>query len=235
MINVNDLYLDSLDIISKEENGAFPVSVYNRYSWVAQLKMLDYLSGDLENEQPPIPYLSQKNKDWLSPFITRKDDNVTNGYILKPSNYYGYENLYRIGGKVTDTDCDDTDEENTNDCNTVIELLDGAKFTQRCNSYIEGLKPSLNKPIAKLVGNRFEFAPKDLGSVSLEYIRYPRKAVLKTKINTEYNDEEYDPLTSVDFEWDEYARPMLTWFIIDSFSNRVREQTLKQFNTASKP
>ena len=131
----------------------------------------------------------------------------------------------------------DDDENDTvkSDCNIPIELLQGQQFYNRCNTSIKGLKPSFTKPICKMVGNKFEFSPRDIGSVKIEYIRYPVYGELKMKVDPVYGIEVPDTTTSIKYEWNEYAREYLLWFLVDTFSNSTREAAMKQFNSASKP
>lgn len=226
-INVNEMYLDCADKISPAENGYFSFPRFNRFSWIGQLNLIDWLSGDVSAIIPPQPYLSQKNKDWLSHLITKIEGNVVGGEFSKPDTYYQWDNGYKFGNK-SGGDCDE-DEPQADGCNTPIEMLNGDQFYERCNTFIEELKP-VNKPIVKMVGNKFVFLPQDLGSVGIEFIRYPVKAVLNTVMDTTYNEEVYDPTTSVDFEWPEFARPILSWFIINAFSDSTRERALKETN-----
>lgn len=233
MLNIISVYDDVLkDSVNKFENGDISIPMFNRMSRRAELWLLDWLSGDVSNAAPPIPYLSQKNKDWLSPFIKKYPAQVVNGSITKPEDYYGYENFYRIGSKI-EADCED-DEPISDDCNTPIEILDGDKFNQRCLTYIKSLRPSFKKPITKLVGNNFEVNPKDLGSVILEYVRYPIFGEIKTKFDAVYNEVVPDEDTSINYEWQEWARPFLGWCITDLFANNSRENALKQFNQSTK-
>lgn len=229
MINVNDLWLDVLDKINEPSNGQLPVSRFNRYLWLAQLRCMDWLSGDVAGVIPPTPYLAQKNKDWLSPFITPYPVQVVNGVVTKPEDYYGWENGYLLGDYNVNVKCD---EDVVNDgCNIPIELLDGDKYFMRCNTFIEGLKPSFQKPIAKEIGNTFEFLPTDLGSITIEYYRLPVKAQLVVKIDTILNDEVYDPIASVNLEWSAFAEDVIAWFVADQFFNFVSNQAGKTFNT----
>ncbi len=231
MLDIKTVYDDVVkDTANADQNGQLSYQMFSRLSRRAELRLLDYLSGGVENERLPIPWVSQKNKDWLSPLIKKYSTQVTNGIIDRPSDYYLYEDFYRLGSKANE-DCDD--DEATDDCNTPIELLDGQQYYMRCRTFIEELKPSLDKPIAKLVGNKFEVLPKDLGSVELEYIKMPVFGSITGKIDPIYNDEVPDVV--VDYTWDERSRPLLIWFIVDEFSNHTREQGIKQFNQASNP
>jgi len=229
-MDIVQVFKGVLDNISKEENGRLTADQFNRLSQRAEMRLLDYITSDIENQKPPIMYLSQKNKDYLSPFIEKKDDQVTGGFITKPNDYYMYENMYRIGGKVNTENCDEDEVDENGDCNTVIELLEGSKFTRRCESYINGLRPSLNKPIAKEVGNKFQFMPKDLGSVTLEYVRLPKYGILKMKTDPVYNNMVVDVDGSQNYEFGEWAQEYMIYFITQMFGVHIREQGLVQGN-----
>lgn len=231
MLDVISVYNDiTKDSANTSQNGDLSYEMFSRMSKRAELRLIDWLTGDVSNERMPIPYVSQKNKDWLSPFIDKYVTNVTNGRVTRPGNYYQYENFFRNGSKVSDN-CEQGDDDD--ECNTPITILDGDEFNDRCLSYVEGIKPSIYKPITKLVGNQFELAPKDIGTVTLEYIRYPKFASIVSRIDEEFNDEVPDIV--VDYEWNENSREILIWFILDTYANHTRENALKQFNQVSNP
>lgn len=225
MIPANELYQDVSDQINAQENGQFTIALFNRWSWVAQLKLMGWLSGDVEGIKPPEPYRTQKNRDWLSDFVTKFPTNVVDGKIEKPNDYYLYQDLYVLDA---DIECEDTDEPKI--VKYPVDLLDTSKFNKRANTYIKSLKPTSRRGIAKQVGKEFDFEPSDIGSVVLEYIRYPKKAFVAVKIDEVYNQELPDPDNSVDFEWNEMSRPLLVWFIVDAYANRTRESALKEDN-----
>lgn len=230
MISVISIYEDvTKDSANTAENGELGILQFTRLSRRAEISLFNWLTGDPAGIQPPTPYLTQKNKDWLSPFITKFPAHVVDGFITRPANYAAYENFYRLGSG-TNSDCDEDETVSQDECNIAIELLDGQKFYQRCNTFIEGLKPSLNKPIAKMIGNTFEVLPKDLGSVTLEYIRRPKYAEIKTKVDVVYNEVVPDPLTSIDYEWQEEVRDVLIYIITDYYANNTRENAIKEFN-----
>lgn len=213
--------------INPDQNGGLTIAKFNETSELSELRLLDWLSGDISNEQAPIPYLSQKNRDWLSPLITPANFQVSDGIIVRPADYYGFENMFRIGSRVND--CDE-DEEEEDECNTVIDLLSNSEFNRRCKSHIKGLKPSMAKPYIKQVGKRFHVAPKTLGSVTLEYIRYPKYGRIIPMEDTVYKNQVPDPNASVNYEWDDNVMDILVWLIADEFSNHTRENALKQMN-----
>lgn len=214
-----------MDKVKVEQNGSLTFTSYNIKSRLGELRLLDYLSGDVEGLKPPEPYTTQKVRDWLTYFLISVKRLVQDGTLAKEPDYYMWEAASLIGSfkdelcgePVTITGCD-----------TPIELLDVAVFDARCQTYIASLKPSLKKPIAKSVGKNFEFLPVDLGSVKITYKRLPVFGEIKTTIDTVYNIEIPDPATSIPYEWPEFARPLLTWFIAQQYSVSNREKALTE-------
>lgn len=232
MIDAISLYEDiTKDSVNTDQNGSLSIARFNRLSRRAELLLLDWLTGDVAGQTPPAPWLTQKNKDWLSPILVRTSMQVVNGLISKPSDYYLYDNLFRITGQTND-DCDeDADFQAQQNPRPNVTVLDGDSFNERTDTWIEELKPSFQKPIGQVVGNNIEVFPSDLGSVTLQYIRYPVFAVLTPGKDPLYNTE--IATAAVNYEWPEAVRSVLIYAITDMASNNTREQALKQFNAAS--
>jgi hypothetical protein len=225
MISVIEIYEAlSKDIVNGAENGRVAPSSFNRKSRRAELRLMDYLTGDVEGVAPPAPYLTQKNKDLLSDFLVSKLLVAKDGKIDRPADYYQYDNLFYIEGRFVDCD-----QEEIAQHRKPIELLDGSQFSERCDTSIEELKPE-NKPIAKIVKAQFVFAPKDIGNVQLEYIKYPKFAELKMKKDLQYNNEVPDPATSINYEWPLAAMDALLYFMTDFVSVKNRDRALKEQN-----
>lgn len=238
MIDVISLYKDAENQALVEANGSLNYTLFNSISRLAELDVMDWATGDITGRQPPEPYITQKNLDLCAPFIKTEKLQVVNGSVPFPNEYYGLENLYLLGNyRSGNSDCEEGEEQEVNilkDANTPIEILTGAQFNVRCNTYIQGLQPSFTKPIAKVAGKTFEFMPKDLGSIGIQFYRYPVFAKITTVLDPVYNEEVPDPLTSTNYEWDEKTRGLLLWFIIDRFSNRISNKAQKEFNISSR-
>ncbi len=233
MIEVVSVYDDVVkDDVHTAQNGDLTYEMFNRISKRAELRLLNFLTGNSTGDAVPQIYSNQKNKDWLSIFITKFPAQVKNGSFTRPTDYYLYDNLYRIGSKINQ-DCGEDIEGETDEANTPIEIVNGDVFNDRMNTYIDELKVSISKPISKMFGNEFEVAPKDIGSVCLEYIRFPKYASITPVNDPVYNIEV--PGTVVNYEWDERSRDLLVWFITDTFANHTRESAGKQFNSSSNP
>lgn len=234
MIDPIEIYQDAVrDDSNKSENGYMPYEMFNRYLRRAEIALLKFLTGDLVMAQDfPIPYNTQKCKDYLRKFIAKKEAN--NSFKL-PEDYYYWDNLEMIGD-FKKQDCEDSDKvETIENCNTPIPILDGQVFNTRCKSYIPGLRPSQGSPICKIVDNTVITAPKEVGSMKLEYIRYPKFGRIEVMEDKEHNDVVPDPNKTVKCEWDEWAREPLVWMIVNLFSKHTREKALREFNTMDKP
>lgn len=236
MIPVGNIFNGVADEILKEANGELPFDLFNRLSQLAELDLIDWLSGDIRGPNPPEPYTTQKDRDWLTPFIKKFPTHAVNGAITRPSDFYGTENIYLLGDYNEQTDCSNEDAVKS-DCNIPVSVLDGDQYYARCNTYIKGLKPSFKKPIAKMVGNTFEFLPSDCGSLVLEYYRYPKFAQIVSMHDAQYNEDFIDVNASTNYEWDLKASGILIYFIVDRFANRTSNKSMKESNmvTAKTP
>lgn len=238
-MDIISLYEDwARDNVNKDENGPASYQMFNRLVNRASLRVLNLITGGTAGMAPPFAYSTEKAKGFVSFLITPYKQQVVGGVMVKPADFYQYENLSWMMLKETpgctpDGGCDD-EEINLED-NIVykpIEMLDGQVFDQRATTNIELLKPK-NKPIAKEVGRNIEFLPLEIGNAKLEYIRYPICGEIKTVHDNTYNDEIADPTTSINSEWDEWARELLLFFMTDNYATSSREQALKQNNAAT--
>jgi hypothetical protein len=167
MIKATDVYNDAKDQLNEEENGQFSYAMFNRLSWLAHLRLMDWLSGDVAATQPPEPFLTSKNKDWLSPFVVSVKASPTNGEWPLPSDFYRMHN-FEIIGSYTEQDCETKQVIKVVNPNTPGEVVQGNEFASRGVSYIDELR---GIPMAKIVSNKLMFLPSDPGSIVVEYLR----------------------------------------------------------------
>ena len=229
--------MDVQQQIAKEENGDLSFDDFNRLSRRAELRLLWWITGDIRGGILPEPYVTQKNRDMVSPFTLKYDASLDSlAQITRPADYYQYENMFSLGVPEGSDECDEDDKDCGEDGDseevfkTPIKLLDNQQFYKRANSYIESLRPSLKKPIAKQIGKKFEFLPVNLPGVTLEYIRYPIYGKIITKLDTVFNQDVVDEAVSINYEWTEGVIDLLVWIIVDFFGTSVREAALKQAN-----
>lgn len=221
--------------IHETQNGEFSGDDFNLQSELGELKLLGWVTGKPDHSPGPTPFDSQKLSDWISPLVKTDKQNVVKGRISKPVDYYTYDNMFSLF--LPNISCE-KDDENGNDEEDVqripVELMQRQKFLRRANTSIKSLRPSLLKPIAKEIGKEFEFLPRDLGSIELEYIAYPEKyGRIEFTIDQQFMEEVPDPVLSQDYVWGEWAMEILVWFIVDGFANRTRDAALKNSNAAT--
>ncbi len=226
-MDIIEVYNDVLDRTAAEQNGTIGISKFNRYSKLAELRMLDYLSGDLSGVTPPEPYTTEKLRDFLSTMLKSESVQVQNGSFTKPDDYYKFDSSAIIGSYKDDL-CGE--EVFISGDDTPIEILDGSQFNMRSQTYIKSLRPSAKKPIGRMVGDTIQTLPKDLGSVKLYYIRYPVFGDIKVKIDPIYNDEIPDPDNSTDYQWKESCRNLLVYFICQQYPVSTREKAFVEQN-----
>ena len=229
MIDVNSIFLDVMDRVAPEMNGSITIQKFNRYSKIGELKLLNWLTGNISNQPGyPEPYNTQKVKDYVSFLLTTDKKQVENGMADKPDDYYMWERAAVIGDR-RDELCGD--EVIITGADTPIELLDSASFDARSQTHIESLRPSIRKPICKLAGDSILTLPKDLGSIVIEYKRYPIYGELKMTIDPVYNTEIVDTATSIPYQWSENVRQDLIFFITQLYGAGTRESAIQQQNS----
>lgn len=233
MIRAIEIYEDvTIDNAATVENGDLSFVGFSRISRRAELRLLDWLTGSVSDATPPAIYSTEKVRGWASPFTIPDPLNVVDGKVAVPENFYLYETLVVLND-ISSEDCETGEKKQSETPPGTIEVLDPQVYDDRLSTYVDRLKPSLKKPIAKRVGNTFEFTPKDLGSVKLTYYRYPKFAKIVPRIDDLYNTEVVDEVLSTPYEWGEYARELLVWFISDTYALRNRERALKELLNAT--
>jgi hypothetical protein len=232
-VRVSDVYEGVLADINISASGQITTKQFNIWLKRAEIFLIHFLTGNITNANDfPMPYEKQKCKDYLKNFIARKK---FSGEFVLPDDYYQWDNLFKLGSYNGVENCDGNEVVRVEGCDIQVPILDGQQFNARCNSEIEGLRPTEKNPIAKIVNNKVELKPTDAGSVSLEYIRYPKFGKLVMKRDSTYNTEVVDDEASGELEWDVWALEFLIWIVIDFYSKRVRNKSLKEFNLTNKP
>lgn len=219
MIDIQELYDAVIAQANSEETGLVS-PVFNSFCMAAELDILDWLTGKEMNGQPtpaPAPFLTQKNKDFLLPFIVAKDANFKDGIIPVPEDYYTFQSL-----RVAWADADGAHD---------VDLINSNKVANRKNSKIKGISPTTKKPITEIVNGNFFLHPEKMdGQSRLIYIRYPVYGKYITKIEPIYKQEVIDTSLSKNLEWPEALLPYFMWRINHLLNIRNRETDAYQMN-----
>lgn len=220
--------------ISISETGQMTPDNFNIWLKRGEIFLIHFLTGNITNAGNfPMPYETQKCKDYLKNFITKKE--VNNGFVL-PDDYYQWDNLYKIGSYNATIGCENEgDVKRVENCDKPIEILDGQEFKSRCTNEIEEMNPTLENPIAKIINSSVETEPTDVGSMRLEYIRYPKFGKLVMKKDEVFNTIVVDEDLSGELEWDMWALEYLIWKVKDYYYERTRNKSGFEFNSTKKP
>jgi len=222
MIPVVEIYQDVKDQVNLPVMGRFSIDLFNRFSKLAELTLIDWLTfKEGQGRKPveaPAPWLTQKNKDWLQPFIAEYSVYAPKDGFSAPKNYYTFEDM-----RLVEVGCDDELDENK------IDLLTSQAFSTRRKSTI----PGMNGKICEQVDNKFRFSPAEIGDVKLIYIRFPQFASVLKSIDQRYNTEVPAATGNVNYEWHEGVRSILVHNIASRFFVKQKDPTGLQLNGAA--
>jgi hypothetical protein len=83
------------------------------------------------------------------------------------------------------------------------DILSETEWLDRIKSLI--IPPTLQNPIARIIGDKVEFYPSDAGNFKLVYYRAPEKPVFAYTVDVNGRDITYNPVGSVDLDINEPA------------------------------
>lgn len=250
MININEIKELVEFLANKHQTGA---SISPKDFNIATPSALDditnYLYGLPQEYQPGMPMprvaweITQLVTDALSqlkPTVTLTVD--SSGQATKPADYFHVSsiNYFYYPAKETqdpDVPCEDDGTEQTTVLakETVLPevvmrpvgIVDDAKWSTLLSSAIR--KPTKYYPICKFNDQeKILFAPTDLKTVQLVYLRYPVKPVWGYTAPDMVNPV-YDPLTSVNVELPPSWKNLLCYMILTKVGINIREPQLQQF------
>lgn len=107
-----------------------------------------------------------------------------------------------------------------------VVILGDEQFQSMRNSEVR--KPSKKYPIARVMNGYFELLPKNLGTVTLTYIRFPLKPVWGYTLPN-LVDPVYNPVTSTDFELPPILKNQVVYCILTKLGINIREEQLQIF------
>lgn len=88
--------------------------------------------------------------------------------------------------------------------------------------------PTLRFPKYNDLGKTFRFLPKNIGSIELDYIRTPTPPVWGFTVVS--GRPVYNPLTSVDLEWDEFSLNNVAAMYLSLLGVNLKDMELAQFS-----
>lgn len=107
-----------------------------------------------------------------------------------------------------------------------IDLIENTKWGDVLISALN--PPTLRFPKYAQFGNEYRFAPKNIGTVFIDYFRTPLRPIWAyTVVN---NRPVYDSANSIDFEWDEFAFNNVAAMFLSLNGVNLKDTELAQFS-----
>lgn len=196
----------------------------------------------------PMPAISADETQLVRDYLSALKPTVTltvnsNGIATLPPDYihkstarYLYSAMSKVSQPVSDSDCDNCDDDSDNATiqgpilpknETItspkpIVFLSDEQFDWSVNSYQR--LPTKEYPIAKMVAGGIQFAPSNLGSVEFTYFRYPIKPVWGYTTANGFNT--YNPTTSTNIELPEICAEEVVFATLQRLGISIREPML---------
>lgn len=255
MININSLKILVEYIANKHQSGASLTP--NEYNICVQSSlddMLLYYYGLPQRYSPgmPLPAVAWEVTQLVTDYLRGLKENpilnvdilgrmsIPDDYLHKSSIYYSYIT------QSTSPSCDEGDE--MIPC-PEEETISGTTFPEHNHATVTTLNvpvkvvtdeifnsliahsikyPTRRYPICKFMDDYVQYAPKDLGTVTFSYLRYPLTP-LWAYTNPSGENPVYDPINSVDVELPPIMRNHMAYCILRKLGINIREAQLEQF------
>jgi len=215
-VNINFIYDSARALWAKDKSGYFPISVFNNWAASAQVMLFEYyLNMKTENDKDTV--------NALEPFFIKQDIAFTNGIASQPTNLYKQSTWIYTWSRNTPTG---------------IEVQPLPIIYKSLSEISEIYRNPLAKPsiIKKrlywtYVNGDFQVYPTTIQKADLYYYRQPNAAIYSTTTLTTPNGttQIYDPLTSVDFEWNQSEQENLLDLITFYAGLPLRESAIIDF------
>jgi len=222
-INIYQLWLDLKSNTNTKQGGQLRVRDYN--NWVNQIsiQLFNEKFAAWEKDQMIIDNLSRPFLESKS-FITKKT--ALNFSLLSFPNDYSYfssARVYKTSDKVVK--CPEPGKKANSAfadlCEVTATKVNNAQWGAVCTNKI--IPPTLDRVFITQYEGGFKVAPKEIGYVTLDYLRLPKKAKL---VFLPGLNQTYDSVNSIDLEWNETVINEFLARLQIAYSEFIREQFL---------
>lgn len=225
-MNIGEVFSWLNFVSNKQQSGSISPDEFNLACKVVSRELFNVKVGLPEEYQVGAPYprqaydVTQKITDDLRNFIV-PDVAIAkvNGYFPLPNDYAAYSSISYKYKKNAD-ECGTAPESIIN----YIEVVDDAELRVRLADNV--IMPTLKYPIAAYNLNGLKVYPKEINSISLTYLKYPKVPVFDyTVVNDEYV---YKPATSTQIDFPETLHSEFAMRIARYVGINLREGELYQ-------
>lgn len=218
MVSIQTVYQRVLFEANKSSGGGWlSPPVFNEYANMVNLGLM--------NKDYVLFQNTQKMTDRMKSFIhkSRLSTNMK-GELQYPSDYFYFVTLSTFKADVMAAQMVACGNNPVNiNWNAIplvpVKILDNDKLYFRNLSPI--YTPSITSPVATFFDEFIQVYPINLGYVQMDYLQKPQPVLWAFTVVNEL--PVYDPINSIDFEWDATTENSLVWEILKLFSLTVRE------------
>lgn len=233
------LWLDLKSNTNTKQGGHLRLRDFN--SWVNQisLQLFNEKFQAWEKDQMVVDDLSRPFLE-SNPYPTNKT--LLNHSILDYPKNYAYFSSARIFKtpdekvvKGCEEECKEGEEQEpkesvlANVCEVNATKVDNARWGSVCSNTI--VPPTLNRVFITQYEKGFKVAPKEVGYITLDYLRFPKKAELAFLPGA---NQVYDPSKTVDLEWSDTVRNEFLARLEVAYYTFIRELAMYQTGIAKK-
>lgn len=208
MINVKDNYELVNDLLSKNNGLFITPSEYNKYAELASNDLFDTLVG-AKNVNKSVYGRNRTLDGRLRNFRINTQLSVTSGLAMLPSNFAFIRSVYYSKDGVP----------------TPLRTVDEDRFAKIFNDPFA--KPTLDNPMYTEDAIQIRVFPTSITNVTIEYLRKPTPA--KYAFTVVNNRPVYDPVLSVNFDWDSREQNELTMRIVQYAAATMANGNMVQY------
>jgi len=229
-VNINFVYESVLMLANKSQVGSALIpEEFNRYSQIANLGLLDKLYAQYQS--------TSKITTELQDFLKKKQIYVNQyGRADFPSDFYYYDTMLaydRESYLALRGSCADgtypTQLQYAALPQIPVKDTDHDKFGTL--NLAPAYRPNYTVPRVRIFADYMQLNPIDIGSVELQYFKQPTTPVWGYTTDA-FGLPVYDPLTSVDYEWNIVMQNELITQIASMFGIEIRDGDLAQATSA---
>lgn len=224
MDNINDVYLFANMLANKQYSGAISPDEFNLCAPVGQLNHLRVRMGLPEMYQVAVrqaPQELEKSQmlDDVTMIFFKKATVAGNlGTYALPSDFLAYRPSFYWQIYIDA-------QGNAQKKRQPLDFLTSGEADIRDNNYVT--PPSLDYPVISYENGTITVRPETIDQIDLRYVRYPAKPFRNFTPNTDDQDV-YNPVGSVDFEFQKSEWEMITQRIVKYWATKFREEGLYQ-------
>ena len=228
MVSINSVVQKSFLLINKAQGGGYASD--DDVTNFCNIINTAILNEDYERFQE-----TQKLTDRVKSFIRKKQLYAPNtGQLAYPKDYFYFVALrtYKYDQFIKlKTECEATGKnpDYSSIPQVTIKSIDNDKLGILNQSEI--YQPSVRFPYAVFYDEFIQIYPIDLGYCTLDYIQQPMPVKWATVIDPQTGLPVYDPINSIDFEWDATVENEIIKRFCQLFSVEVREEDLTKLST----